>query len=193
MGRFVWPRRGSVSVFPSGCGHISIGVSVGHLCSVRGYSCCEARWLDGRSYPQHLTVICCLRSTPEIARDGWRSWARIPALSAGRSPAWREKPARRGGNAEGETRIVDRARERKVGYVSLCLCPLVPPGLDYPEFFAEWLQETWLLDCKDAQGTFQDRRQGSGLVCRCQCLWMDLSHFAAYSLNSGLSSGLLLR
>lgn len=48
----------------------------------------------------------------------------------------------------GEEGIVERVTERRVSFVSPCLCPLVTAGLDYPGFSAEQLQATWIPDCK---------------------------------------------
>lgn len=73
-----------------------------------------------------------------------------PAL-LGAGPDERNLPdeVERQGGREGES-LVDRVRERRVSYVSPCLCPLVPAGLDYPEFSTEQLRwgGTWPLDCQ---------------------------------------------
>lgn len=42
-----------------------------------------------------------------------------------------------------------------MSYVSLCLCPRVPAGVDYPEFSTEQLWGTWPSDC-------QRREEGGG-------------------------------
>lgn len=88
-------------------------------------------------------------------------WARIPALSASLNSAlgltretcqtrWKEK-----GEREGEREsLVDRVRERGVSYVSLCLCPLIPAGLDYPEFSTEQLRRNM------AVGAVRGERRG---------------------------------
>lgn len=110
-------------------------------------------WLDEEVYPQHLTAICWLQCVPEIARKhqgGLR--ARIPELLASitHPKAWQEKHGRWGEKAgvSGEEGIVERVTERRVSFVSPCLCPLVTAGLDYPGFSAEQLQATWIPDCK---------------------------------------------
>lgn len=109
-------------------------------------------------YLQHLTVLRWPWSAQEIVREHRGLWARIPALSANLNSAlgltretcqtrWKEK-----GEREGES-LVDRVRERGVSYVSLCLCPLIPAGLDYPEFSTEQLRRgTWPSDLSEGRG-----------------------------------------
>ncbi len=39
-----------------------------------------------------------------------------------------------------------------MSYVSLCLCPLVPAGLDYPEFSTEQLQGNFAVGLSEERG-----------------------------------------
>ena len=55
-------------------------------------------------------------------------------------------------------RVADRLRERKVSYVSWCLCPLVSAGLDYPEFSTD-------LQTVGHTGASQEKRGGLTWAC----------------------------
>lgn len=146
----VSPSRGTVSSSASGFRRRSSGLRVCLFSALPIFACsaviCTAMsaWVMDRcifGIVQQFVGLGLPQRYRGSTGDRGPGFLRYQPALLGAGPDERNLPdeVERQGGREGES-LVDRVRERRVSYVSPCLCPLVPAGLDYPEFSTEQLR-----------------------------------------------------